>query len=56
VLTEILAQNGINAKNGADSLLRCVGSNNDTVIDCPVAKNSGKDFIVAVQNNQITRN
>jgi hypothetical protein len=48
--------NGINAKNGANSLSRCIGSNNDTVKDCPVYNNPGKDFIVAVQNNQITRN
>ena len=32
------------------SVMRCIGSQNDTVADCPVASHTDKEFIVAVQN------
>lgn len=44
-------ETGIFAKNATTDLLMCVGTQNDTVIDCPV--NDHKDqseFIVAIHN------
>ena len=55
-MADVLAQNGIKLKNGAESVLRCKGNQNDTFSECPVANNIGKDFIVAVQNTQIKSN
>jgi hypothetical protein len=34
-------------------VLRCTGTQNDTVGDCPVKTHADKEFIVAVQNTQI---
>jgi len=32
-------------------VLRCAGTQNDTVADCPVKTHADKEFIVAVQNS-----
>lgn len=55
-MSDFLAQNGIKAKNGAESIYRCQGNQNDTYLESPVAQNVGKSFIVAVQNTQIKSN
>jgi len=50
LILETLAANGIKAKGGAESLLKCNGPQNDTVQECPVWSHQKKDFIVAVKN------
>jgi hypothetical protein len=46
---------GVNVAN-TSQILKCLGSQNDTVADCPVANNTNKQFVVAVYNSQIRTN
>lgn len=50
-------ETGVNVKNSTTDLFTCVGSQNDTVLDCPVNNYKNKDeFIVAIHNSRSTNN
>lgn len=44
---ELEKQTGIKSNS---ELLTCIGSSNDTVIDCPAWHNTGKEFVAIVHN------
>jgi len=49
-------ETGISVKNSTD-LLMCVGSQNDTVLDCPINdKQNQSEFIVAIHNSRSSDN
>ena len=48
-------ETGISVKNSTTDLIRCVGSQNDTVLDCPVNDHKNQnEFIVAIHNPRST--
>jgi hypothetical protein len=50
-------ETGIIVKNSTTDLITCVGSQNDTVLDCPVNDHQKQDeFIVAIHNPRTTNN
>ena len=51
ILDQKLSASGIYLKEGAKSLYHCIGTSNDTVQDCPVARANKSDFLVTLQNS-----
>lgn len=50
-------ETGVNVKNSTTDLMMCVGSQNDTVLDCPIYnRQNHSEFIVAIHNSRSTNN
>lgn len=52
---KLVKDTGITVKNSTNDLVQCVGSQNDTVLDCPVNDHQNQnEFIVAIHNSRPT--
>ena len=50
-------ETGVFVKNSTTDLFTCVGSQNDTVLDCPINDHQNQtEFMVAIHNSRSTNN
>ena len=48
---------GVDVKNSTTDLIQCTGTQNDTVLDCPVNNHQNqREFIVAIHNSRSSNN
>lgn len=57
IADKMIKDTGADVKNSTTDLIQCTGSQNDTVLDCPVNNHQNQsEFIVAIHNSRSSNN